>query len=183
MALVVVAAPQTSLATTTEFRRVDIAEGRFLDERFSIRTAGIGTSHVVNRSSESGIMLSMSEVEPGSYALLSIRTASPNSYESVIELCLNQHTPVFRLEPGQIAIISTRESWRQLSQRGFDDHLVLQEFEQARVRFPGIIGGAVMLQQQAAISWIEQPWTLSHPARCREPDTFSVLSLASNDAN
>src|SRR5262245_27635333 len=96
------------MATSTEFRRVDLATSTFGDDLFNVIAASMGTSHVISSGAANGVSLSMLEVQPGDYALVSLSAATYNGYSNGQSwLCSHIETPVYSIQAGQISVIST----------------------------------------------------------------------------
>lgn len=186
-ALLVVSSPAQSMATITEFRRVNLETQSFEDEIVDIVTAGLGVSHVINYSNAS-VWLSMREVPPGDYALVSLTVNTFNGYASGQQwICIYGGVPVYRLEPGQITVVSTWDWWGALNTAGRGEprpEAVLAEFERARARYPEIVGAASMPPPQGEAYWPEtRPnFMQSINRNCAEPDTFTVMPIAASAA-
>jgi hypothetical protein len=157
-ALLVMAGPPADNAFSTEFRRVDVANGAFVDKTLEIVNAGLG-GHQINGDTRSGIWLSVQEATPGDYAVVKLfELTSPNSGPT---FCLNEGSPVYSLPPGKISIIRIDQVaagmflTRSLP-AGTDDAAILKEFASVRERFPNIVGDAVVLSPSAVIRWDEK---------------------------
>lgn len=186
-ALLVVSSPAQSMATITEFRRVNLDTQSLEDEIVDIVTAGLGVSHVINYSN-TGVWLSMREVPPGDYALVSLTVNTFNGYASGQQwICIYGGVPVYRLEPGQITVVSTWQWWGALNGGGSGEprpEAVLAEFERARARYPAIVGPAAMPAPQGEAYWPEtRPnFMQSMNRNCAEPDTFRAMPMAASAA-
>lgn len=174
--LLVAAGPRTSLATSVELRRVNMETLQFEDEIVSVVNAGLGGNQI---NHQSNIWLSIREIEGGDYALVSLTTNTFNGYASgQAWRCLYSGAPVFTLPAGQISIVQLNEFWMGApnglaSQNPIEAH-VLQEFESARVRYPGIAGEAIVVAPHAAIHWDERRG-IGMTRNCLEPAGFSIM--------
>ena len=181
-ALLVVASPVNAMATTTELRRVDLEGQRFEPEIFDVVTAGIGTSHIINYNTNPGFYLSMREIDPGDYALVSLTMNTFNGYASGQQWLCARASPIFRATAGEIVLVSTFPWWQRFSAygavgRGPSPSAIAQEFERARARYPTIIGEAEFSEPVAIVRWPDtDPNFMQMMNRnCAEPETFSVV--------
>lgn len=187
-AMLVVSGPPITLQNTI-FRGVDIQAQLFNDASVVITTGG--AANVINLDDPSsfwvtppaaGFFLSMVEVEPGDYALVTLaeeRIGYPMTTRSW--LCVAP-APVFRLAPGEIVVVSTAPWWRNFggspNTYSPDASTVAQEFERVRGRYPGISGELQFPVPVALIDWqaaTSSPFMSADGSNCAEPETFSVI--------
>jgi len=178
-AMLVLAGPPATAAHTTEFRGVDLSTSKFQSEIVEFVNAGFG-GHQINGGSKSGVWLSPQAVPAGDYALVAVAIAimAGSNHSSHVE-CFEQASPVFSLPPGKIGIVRAERyslGPLALAASGVSDEVVLQEFAEARKKFPDIRGEAVIVTPRAGISYdLADKVFFSNQRYCDERTTFERL--------
>lgn len=172
--LLVTASRPTAMATTIEFRRVDLETGRFLPEIVSIVNAGLGGNQM---DQGSPIWMSPKLATPGDYAVVSVTTATFNGVAGGQAWRCFTRSPVYRLASGKISMIPVDEFWRGApgGQGGAnpDPATLLSQFERVRGSYPNVVGEPAVIAPVAAIHWKHgggMGWTRN----CQEPADFVV---------
>lgn len=155
-AMMIMAGPQTSYATTIEFRRVDFAKNDFGPEYLNIGSGAIGGTQI-NPDTKSPTWLIPQMVAPGDYAIIGTYVQTFNGVSSGMRWkCFLEAAPVYSLQPGKIGIVRAEIfslDPNAAAAAAVSDAAVLQEFAEARKNYPGIDGEAVVLKPSAVISY------------------------------
>lgn len=153
--LLVLAQPPYNNGLGTEFRRVSLETNQWEAGRLSYLVTG-EMERVVTGPNER-TWLRFKSVPPGDYAVTEL-WASLSRPGDIVSQCLGlAGAPVFRLKPGQIAILRADALLRETSLGVVasipTDEVVLAQFERARAQYPDIHGEAVVVSPVATVRW------------------------------
>lgn len=170
-ALLVLAGPRVPYLVNTGFRRVDLAAGTFEREYQGFSAGPFGGDQITR---DGPVSISLREVVPGDYALVSILMV-PGS--SQLWSCMPEGGPVFTLRPGTVTIVRTDPYWFAIpggaAPARVEDATVLSVVEALRGGYPGIVGEATVATPAATIQWREQGMGMTR--NCSESPTFVRL--------
>lgn len=178
---IVVTAP-TDAASTTIFRRVDLATNTFLKDIETVATGGIGKSNRIADYKAVGAALTAQEFAPGDYALVELTQPTFSGYATgMATLCLGApvQAPVFRIEPGTISVLRIDTFSSALSRGALSsakgDEEIRRAASDALKGYPGVSGEAELGEPVATISWPRKRGNAMETMlrNCAEPDGFS----------
>jgi len=178
-AMLVLAGPIASAAETIELQRVDLASSKFEADVVTPGNGGIDGNRM-NGDTKGPTWLSPMVVTAGDYALIGTYISTFNGVSSGTKWrCMFRGAPVYALTPGSIGIVRA-ESY-SLGAGAFaasrvSDEAVMQEFTEARKKFPNIVGEARIVPPSAMIGFEAADFSLfSNNSSCSPKPDFQRL--------
>lgn len=195
-ALVIVVTPTNMSINRDYLRRVDLASSAFMDHVAMIDVNTFGAlenlftqSNQLNADNEQrSVAISIHEIAPGDYAWIEAsRTFGTSNWGGGGHFCMYDGAPVYRLQAGEIVIV--RMDYVRIVQRNGNQHYLqmdyrrpliphaqlMSEIDQARARYPAIVGDADLAEPVAFIRWKQTETGWFSDRSCAEPAGFEQI--------